>query len=85
MLVWQPVRSEARSKSNLAKAASNALHTLHVLDSIARPIAVPDRAGIAKVKSRSHDPDAKPAYEQYCCIVFVRAPTPLYACKISSL
>jgi len=30
--------------------------------------------GMAKVKSRSHDPDAD-AHMTYCCIVFVRAPS----------
>jgi len=71
----------------LAKAISNALHTLLATDHTGLTKAVPmiykgeeeDRP-----KCRPRDPAAYP-YMTYCCKVFVRIHTPLYARKISSL
>jgi len=55
------VRAITRRQSNLAKAASNALHTLHASDS-----AVPK---IWRWRDQAGDP-----LMTYFCIVFVRAP-----------
>jgi len=63
-----------KGQSNLAKAASNVLHTLHALDSIT--IVVPKICRGSQKLKVGHVTQTRTSI---CCIVFVRAPTPLYA------
>jgi len=66
---------QTRGESNLAKTASNALHTLQALDSIT--IAVP------KIRKRLQKSIVGHVIQTricmtYCCTVFVRAPPTIY-------
>jgi len=63
-----------KGQRNLAKAASNAPHTVYALDSIT--IAVPKICSGSQKLEVGHVPDVDERM-MYCCIVFVKAPSHL--------